>query len=356
MTHLQENVTYYWKVRVQEDTEEQRWSEYTGTWSFITGTLPAAPTSCTATYVSDSQIDLEWNDNASNETGYEIYRSVDSAAYSLLDTVAADSTGHNDTDVSADHTYQYKIRAKNDAGYSSYCETSIVATSPTAPSNVQASLEDSTITLTWTDNSSITDLHQIERSVDGGEWTYLDEDSDGTYEDTAGEWESVKYRVRAKSSCGPIYSSYVESNTITFNSAPSADFSFWGSGGTEITFDARSSSDPDNDDLTFTWDMGNGDTSSGDYITYDYKTAGTWTVTLTVDDGELTDEKTIEITIYGQSGGSSSGTTPSESVDKTFSLIGEKAKETVQSAKDSNATPIILIIIAIIVIAAYKKA
>ncbi|MBU7045068.1 MAG: DUF2341 domain-containing protein [Theionarchaea archaeon] len=346
-TQLDENTLYYWKVKVQDNTG--RWSEYSGVTEFTTGTIPAAPTNCTASYISDSQIDVSWTDNSSNEAGFKIYRSVDGGSYSLFTTETENSTGTNDTTVSSDHYYQYRVESYNDIGSSSQCETAIVYTSPLAPSNVQASLNDPIITLTWTDNSSITDLHEIERSIDGGDWAYLDEDSDGSYQDTWQEaWSSVKYRVRAKAT-GPRYSSFVESNTLTANQPPEAAFTFWGSGGTEITFDARASSDPDEDELTYNWDLGNGDTAQGDFITYDYDTGGTWTVTLTVSDGENEDQiqKTVTINVSSGSSRPSSPSTPAEAVDQIFEIVGDGAKETFESAKDDT---IILILIGVVIL------
>ncbi|KYK38487.1 MAG: hypothetical protein AYK18_07005 [Theionarchaea archaeon DG-70] len=357
-TKLDENTLYYWEVRVQDDTG--RWSIYSGSTQFTTGSVPAAPTGCSATYVSDSQIDLSWTDNSSNETGFQIYRSVDSGGYSLLKTEPENSTGSNDTDVSADHTYQYKVRSYNDVGNSDYCETSQVATTPSAPSNVSANLQGTTITITWTDNSSITDLHQIERSIDGGDWEYLDEDSDGTYEDTWQEaWNSVKYRLRAKCTVGPRYSSWVESNTLTSNQPPSADFTFWGSGDYKVSFDASASTDPDNDELTFSWDFGNGSTDEGVLVTHNYETGGEWTVTLTVSDGKDQDQiqKTVSINVAGgdlrpYSAPNSSERKPSE---VPFEIIGKKTKESVEFLLDNNLGLILIIIVVIVLAFAMKN-
>ena len=352
---LDENTPYHWKAQVEDDTGRK--SEWSGVFEFTTGTIPSAPTGCGASYISDSQIDLSWTDNSSNESGFKIERSIDGGEYSQITTAPENSTGTNDTTVSADHYYQYKVCSYNGVGDSSQCETSIVYTSPSAPSNVSAELNDTTITITWTDNSSTTDLHEIERSIDGGDWAYLDEDSDGTYQDTWQEaWTSVKYRVRSKAT-GPRYSSYILSNTVTSNQPPVAAFTSWGSGGTEITFDASETTDSDGDDLTFTWDMGDGTEETGEMITHDYKTGGQWTVTLTVSDGKAQDQAQETVSLNVSSGGQrpTGGTTPAEAMKEVFEIAGKSVKETAENAAENEMTPLIVIFVAIIIIVAYKR-
>ena len=55
---------------------------------------------------------------------------------------------------------------------------------------------------------------------------------------------------------------------------------------TEYRFDGSRSSDPDNDQLTYSWDFGDGGTGSGVNTTHVYASAGSYRVTLTVSDGK----------------------------------------------------------------------
>jgi subtilisin family serine protease len=78
----------------------------------------ATPTDFTSTAVSTEQIDLSWTDTGS-EDGYNIYRKFCSAAcsaYTLIYTLAADSTAQSDTGLSPGTCYSYIIRAFTTTG------------------------------------------------------------------------------------------------------------------------------------------------------------------------------------------------------------------------------------------------
>lgn len=83
--------------------------------------IPAIPSALTASGSSASSIDINWVDNANNETAYEIYRSsTDNSNYVLLATLPANTISYRDSGLFSNHVYYYKVRSVNSGGNSDY--------------------------------------------------------------------------------------------------------------------------------------------------------------------------------------------------------------------------------------------
>jgi len=126
---LASNTTFYWRSYAIDPVGTNSWSSTQGTpYSFTTTPNPVKPTSCTINSASDdSQIVINWVDNATNETGFDLDRSVNDAAYGDLATKDPDANTHTDTDISQGNTYRYMLRAFRTEGattrYSITCYT-----------------------------------------------------------------------------------------------------------------------------------------------------------------------------------------------------------------------------------------
>ncbi len=70
------------------------------------------------------QIDLSWMDGSDNETGFEIYRSLDAGnTWENPITVGRNIEAYSDTDVLCETAYSYKVRAYNSVGRSGATST-----------------------------------------------------------------------------------------------------------------------------------------------------------------------------------------------------------------------------------------
>src|SRR6185436_3539436 len=89
---------------------------------------PTAPSALTAAAVSSSQINLQWADNAGNETGFKLERSTDGFSFSEIATLGANVTSYSDTGLNCTTTYYYRVRASNASGNSAYSGTASATT------------------------------------------------------------------------------------------------------------------------------------------------------------------------------------------------------------------------------------
>lgn len=139
--------------------------------------LPAEPTNLVLTKLGDTQVNLVWQDNAFNETNYQIYRKDgENGIYRAIVALGANTISYNDFGLSPFIIYYYKVRAINSSGISGFSnEVNTLGTSgPGAPSNLIAEATGaSTIRLTWTDNSPNTLVFKIQR-IDGGNLNWVD--------------------------------------------------------------------------------------------------------------------------------------------------------------------------------------
>jgi pimeloyl-ACP methyl ester carboxylesterase len=133
-----------------------------------------SPSAFRGTITSPSSITLSWNDESSDETGFEVWRRTKSSNgelsdWSMVALVPADVTTLHNTGILPETGYHYKIRAVNRTSRSAYNpgETNQVVSLTTAPDNEQPSTPHSlsvemtgvgTARLNWraaTDNSAI---------------------------------------------------------------------------------------------------------------------------------------------------------------------------------------------------------
>jgi len=100
--------------------------------SFLaTVTVPAAPSNVTATAVSPTQVNLTWTDNATNETGFRLWRTSAATGYVQIASPGADTVSYADPGVSPATAYTYALSSYNAAGASAFVYVSV--TTPSLP-------------------------------------------------------------------------------------------------------------------------------------------------------------------------------------------------------------------------------
>lgn len=125
---LTRGTTYYWRIKFWDDEgaegTEGAWSTESASFSII----QPAPSNCIVKEAAGGggPLTIEWSDNSDNETGFEIDKKTDGGAWADLTTTAANATSHEDSSVSDDHTYQYRIRAKATTVDSDWCTMAVV--------------------------------------------------------------------------------------------------------------------------------------------------------------------------------------------------------------------------------------
>jgi len=89
-----------------------------GTKYTFTPNSPAAPTGLNFTAVGLNAMTLNWTDNASNEFGNAIYRSLDGVTYTFVGQTAANATSFAATSLASNTTWFWKVVAVSEGGQS----------------------------------------------------------------------------------------------------------------------------------------------------------------------------------------------------------------------------------------------
>jgi hypothetical protein len=139
-------------------------------WISYVALYPAAPTNLVVTPASGTELDLNWTDNATNETGFEVWSSVNGGPFELIAQLPANTTSYADTGLSPGTPFSYFVRAVNSYGVA---DSSVVDSGttvpPATPSGAFVSyLAPTEIDLAWIDNATNETGYNILRRAGSG--------------------------------------------------------------------------------------------------------------------------------------------------------------------------------------------
>jgi len=211
---------YWYRVRAGNDNVGSAFSN-----TVVTQTsAPAAPGNPATIVQSTSAIRVNWTDNASNETGFQVYRAVNGGAFTLLATVGVNVKTYLDSGLSTGMIYSYQVRAVNTVGTSAFTSAVSARTDiPPAPTGLTASaVSTGRVDLAWTDNASFESVYRVFRSTDGVNFTlYATLPADSTAYSDTGVTAGTQYWYRVRAGNDNVGSPF--SNTVTTQtSAPAA--------------------------------------------------------------------------------------------------------------------------------------
>ena len=145
---------YFYRLYAFNDAGSSDTTEEAGT-ATLSG--PAAPSAPSAAAVSDTEITVGWTDTSDNETSFEVWRKEGAGGeWTLAGTAAEDAVSYDDSGLTQNTLYVYRIRATNDWGESAYTEEVSAETEgiPADPSGLNVTVLSANETyLTWADNS-----------------------------------------------------------------------------------------------------------------------------------------------------------------------------------------------------------
>jgi hypothetical protein len=112
---LTKNTTYTY--RIYSYNPDGKSAVYSNTADATTSDdLPATATNLKATTVAFNQVDLDWTDQATNETGYRIERKTGTSSFTFLATVDPNTTRFSDKDLEELATFTYRVIPYNTSG------------------------------------------------------------------------------------------------------------------------------------------------------------------------------------------------------------------------------------------------
>lgn len=168
ITDLAASTEHCYKLK-GEKIEPPEESDYSAEDCATTYSTLQVPTNLVATAISDTEIEITFNDNCTSEDDHRLEMKEGAGAYSEVATIAANVEYYKKTGLTKGSTYTFKVRAKEGISYSGYSneDSATTISEPSAPADLAATdIQDRSLRLTWTGVANETG-YKIEKSTTG---------------------------------------------------------------------------------------------------------------------------------------------------------------------------------------------
>lgn len=185
-----------------------------------TGSLPpGSPINLTGEVLSSTTLSIQWEFPSADADSFRVHRKVDSDDWSVYQVIAGDILKLDESGLTPNSAYSYKIDAFNVAGFGPDVAGPLTLTPLGAPTGVTVTTKTQTeLDIEWTAGSTAQDGFKLERKTGAENWTVLTPDGivATTYSDTGLSASlTYQYRVMAYSAQGPSdYSDAGEGTTL----------------------------------------------------------------------------------------------------------------------------------------------
>jgi len=112
--------TYSYRIRAYNSFGNSSYSNEVIVSTPPCGPVPNPPTNLSVTLISVSEAKLKWTDNSDNEQSFILERKAEGETYTVVSTIASNTVETTSTGLLSDTKYYFRIRARNEYGYSNY--------------------------------------------------------------------------------------------------------------------------------------------------------------------------------------------------------------------------------------------